>query len=76
MSYSDFISSFQYGVSLIFNGIITFSNSLINNYFIITIIGISLFISVFFIIIGLLSFSNKKADLDNYNSKHKFKGGD
>ena len=71
MSYSEFVATLINGVNMFYNGIVTIANVLINNYFIITILGLSIFTSLFSIFINdilSLPFTRKNNDLDNVRS--------
>lgn len=69
MTYSNFIDTLSNGFSMFYSGLITLANSLINNYLIITILGISIFISLicFFInrILSMPYNRKDKVNLDN-----------
>lgn len=72
MTYSDFINSLGYGVSMMFNGISQVANSLLSNYIIITILGLSLFTFVIYSLIDIIfSVHKSKDNLDNYGSDKK-----
>lgn len=73
MSYSDFINSLGYGFTLLFDTISRVSSSLLNNYIIITLLGLSIFSFVIYSLVDIL-FSvhkKKKSDLDNYGGGNK-----
>lgn len=76
MSYSDFVNILGNGCSLIFNGIVDFSNVLIHNYIFITLLGLVIFVSIVklvsdFIVIPLGNIDNKvdKKSDKKYKSK-------
>lgn len=72
MSYSDFINTLGYGVNMLFNGISVVANSLLSNYIVITILGLSLFSFVIYTLIDIIfSVHKNKDNLDNYGSDKK-----
>lgn len=54
MTYSEFVDTLGNGCSLIFNGIVEVSNTLIHNYIFITLLGLVLFCSVIYIVSDFL----------------------
>lgn len=72
LSYSEFINSLGYGVSMLFNGISQVASSLLSNYIVITILGLSLFTFVIYTLIDIIfSVHKSKENLDNYGSDKK-----
>lgn len=72
MSYSDFIQTLGNGASMLFNGISQVATSLMSNYIVITILGLSLFTFVIYTLIDVLfSVHKSKDNLDNYGGDKK-----
>lgn len=72
MTYSDFVDTLSSGFSMFYNALITLSNSLINNYIIITMLGIPIFFSLVYLIGRFLAFTRDyKSDLDNVRGDKK-----
>lgn len=67
MTYSDFVNSFSNAFNLFLNGLITISNSLFNNYIFITLLGLSLFIFLFNLLIDIVLSLKKNKDVDSSN---------
>lgn len=62
MSYSEFVNTLGNGCSLIFNGIVNVSNTLIHNYIFITLLGLVLFCSIIHIVSDFLVIPIKNID--------------
>lgn len=76
MTYSSFVDTLSNGFSMFYNGLITLANVMIHNYLIITLLGVSLFISLVYLFINnilTIPFNRKdKVNLDNVRSDNKW----
>lgn len=71
MSYNDFLGTLINGINMFYNGLVNIANVLINNYLIITILGLSIFVSFIYLFINnilTIPFYHKNTDLDNVRS--------
>lgn len=73
MSYSDFLSTLQYGIDLFVNGIKSVASSLISNYIFITILGLVLFSTLVLWLFDLIldKLYSKRDELDYYLDRKK-----
>ena len=72
MTYSEFINTLSDGCTMFFNGIFTIANSLMSNYIVITLLGLSLFSFVIYTLVNCFQLFHKdKNDLDNYKGGKK-----
>lgn len=70
MSYSDFINTFTNGINLFINSLITIANSLLSNYIFITILGLSIFTYLFYLLVSIIvsfNFNKKDESSNKYN---------
>lgn len=70
MSYSDFLASLSSGVNLFYNTLVATADTLLSNYIVITILGLSIFVSLFYLFVNEILtlpfiFKKNKHDLDN-----------
>ena len=76
MSFVDFLNSTKSVITSFITWVTTISDTLLSNYFVICVLGLSLFFSCFYLVNNLIKkvTYNKKFDIDNYlEHKHKRK---
>lgn len=69
MTYSEFLNAIGNAFTMFINGLTFLANSLLSNYFIITILGLAIFISLIHFILSLIqdTSSSSSKDLDHIN---------
>ena len=77
MTYSEFLQSLQPGFSLFFETLTKVQATLIHNYIFMTLLGLTIFVSLWYLILGLIddtldSKSRDKSNKDDFNSDIKY----
>lgn len=72
MTYSEFLNYISNGFTLFYNTLISVSNTLLSNYFFITMLGLVIFVSIFYFVLydifGIPFFSIKKKNKYNLDN--------